>query len=51
MASYWGGEQSGARRRYYTITASGREACFRLLEEWGQTKQIMDKLLEMEESQ
>ena len=51
VASYWGGEQSGARRRYYTITASGREACFRLLEEWGQNKQIMDKLLEMEESQ
>ena len=33
IASYWGGSDGGARRRYYTITAEGREACFRLLGE------------------
>ncbi len=49
IASYWGGSGAGARRRYYTITAMGREACFRLLAEWRETKEIMDKLLEVEE--
>ena len=50
VASYWGGEASGARRRYYTITPQGRETCSRLLAEWGETKEIMDKLLEVEKS-
>ena len=50
IASYWGGSGAGARRRYYTITAQGKEACFRLLEEWKETKEIMDKLLEMGET-
>ena len=49
IASYWGNSGAGARRRYYTITALGREACFRLLAEWKETKEIMDKLLEVEE--
>lgn len=47
ITSYWGGSGAGARRRYYTITPAGREACYRLLEEWKQTKDIMDKLLEV----
>ncbi len=50
IASYWGGSGAGARRRYYTITPSGREACYRLLSEWDETKEIMDKLLKTEES-
>ena len=49
IASYWGSSGAGARRRYYTITPSGREACHRLLLEWVETKQIMDKLLVTEE--
>lgn len=48
IASYWGDSGAGARRRYYTITPSGREACFRLLNEWKETKNIMDKLLRSE---
>ena len=48
IASYWGSSGAGARRRYYTITAAGRDACFRLLGEWRETKEIMDKLLETE---
>ena len=48
IASYWGNSGAGARRRYYTITAAGREASRRLLEEWQETKDIMDKLLETE---
>ena len=46
IASYWGDSGAGARRRYYTITPLGREACHRYLIEWQETKEIMDKLLE-----
>lgn len=49
IASYWGNSGAGARRRYYTITPSGRLARTRLAEEWRETKEIMDKLLELEE--
>lgn len=50
IASYWGESGAGARRRYYAITPSGREACHRLLGEWRETKEIMDQLLKTEES-
>lgn len=46
IASYWGSSGAGARRRYYTITPEGRDACHRLLQEWNETKEIMDQLLE-----
>ena len=49
IASYWGNSGAGARRRYYTITPNGREACHRLLAEWEETKEIMNKLLKQEE--
>lgn len=49
ITSYWGDSGIGARRRYYTITAAGREASYRLLQEWEETKDIMDKLLTLEE--
>ncbi|MBQ9167076.1 MAG: helix-turn-helix transcriptional regulator [Oscillospiraceae bacterium] len=49
IASYWGDSGAGARRRYYTITPAGREASHRLLLEWKETKEIMDKLLEARE--
>lgn len=48
ITSYWGDSGAGARRRYYTITPAGRDACHRLLREWNETKEIMDKLLDME---
>jgi len=48
IASYWGDSGAGARRRYYTITPGGREACHRLLMEWAETKEIMYKLLDVE---
>lgn len=46
IRSYWGDSGAGARRRYYTITPEGKEASFRLLAEWKETKEIMDQLLE-----
>ena len=48
IASYWGDSGAGARRRYYTITPAGREASRRLMQEWQETKEIMDKLLTQE---
>lgn len=50
IASYWGDSGAGARRRYYTITPAGRELSHRLLQEWWETKEIMDKLLVQEDA-
>ena len=49
IASYWGNSGAGARRRYYIITAAGRDAYHRLMLEWLETKEIMDNLLRMED--
>lgn len=49
ITSYWGDSGAGARRRYYSITPTGREASARLTQEWEETKEIMDRLLEVEE--
>ncbi len=45
ICSYWGDEESGARRRYYTITKQGKETYERLLGEWETTRDIIDKLV------
>ena len=50
IVSYWGDGGTGARRRYYTISPTGREEYKRLLGEWEETKDIMDKLLRVEET-
>ena len=50
IASYWGDSGAGARRRYYTITPEGRYAYHRLIIEWKETKEIMDRLLNSEET-
>lgn len=44
--SYWGNENTGARRRYYSITKEGKAECERLKAEWETTKKLIDKLLE-----
>jgi len=49
ITSYWGDSGAGARRRYYTITPEGRRVCRQLLGEWQETREIMDRLLEVEE--
>lgn len=48
ICSYWGDEATGARRRYYTITNHGRETYGKLLEEWNETKSLIDKLIHEE---
>lgn len=45
IASYWGDENSSARRKYYTITDAGRKQYCENLADWDKTKAIVDKLL------
>ena len=45
ISSYWGDEESGARRRYYTITNHGRKRYEELIAEWNETRDIIDKLV------
>ncbi len=43
--SYWGDEATGARRRYYAITLSGRDAYARLMKEWQEASALIEKLI------
>lgn len=45
ISSYWGNENTGARRRYYTITPEGQQAYGRMKEEWDQSKELIDILI------
>ena len=45
ITSYWGTENVGARRRYYSITDSGRDAYRDYRREWDYAKLILDKLI------
>ena len=48
--SYWGSEADGARRRrYYRITPAGRMAYQEQVSVWEATKEIIDRLIAMEE--
>ena len=49
ICSYWGNENTGARRRYYTITPEGKEAYKKLCTEWETTKGIIDMLIHSDE--
>lgn len=46
IRSYWGDEMSGARRRYYALTDTGREKLQQDCAAWQETKQLIDQLLE-----
>lgn len=45
ICSYWGDENTGARRRYYSITAVGRKAYQARKEEWERAKNLIDRLI------
>jgi PadR family transcriptional regulator PadR len=45
ISSYWGDETQGGRRKYYRITASGREQYESNKRNWNYAKQILEKLL------
>lgn len=45
IQSYWGDEDKGARRRYYSITPLGRSLLAQNKLDWQQAKTIIDKLI------
>lgn len=45
IASYWGDETQGSRRKYYKITDKGRELYSNNKKNWDSSKNILDKLL------
>ena len=46
IRSYWGDENSGARRRYYALTDAGRERLTQDCAVWQETRRLIDQLLE-----
>ena len=46
--SYWGDENTGARRRYYKTTEGGKANYHHLMKEWDRAKEIIDNLIKVE---
>jgi len=44
IEGYWGEETQGGRRKYYHITAEGKDYTIRAREAWITAKRILDKL-------
>lgn len=49
ITSYWGDENSGARRRYYAITESGKAAYQENKTDWETMQKMMSKLISNKE--
>lgn len=45
IRSYWGDENTGARRRYYAITDEGRQRLAQDRKAWQETRTLIDTLL------
>ena len=43
--SYWGNEESGARRRYYRLTEAGKEYLDRESDAWRDVRGLLDRLI------
>jgi PadR family transcriptional regulator PadR len=50
IASYWGDESQGGRRKYYTLTQAGRESLAEGKIKWEMTKNLMDRILRWEDN-
>ena len=46
ITSYWGNENQGSRRRYYTVTQEGRAAYEANRNEWQNAKHLLERLIE-----
>lgn len=49
ILSYWGDEQTGARRRYYAITEAGRALYAENVADWQRAKSMINHLLKQGE--
>lgn len=45
IISYWGNENKGARRRYYSITEEGKLIYEIKQKDWENTKKLIDRLI------
>ena len=45
IRSYWGDENTGARRRYYSLTEPGRNKLAEEKTAWEETRRVMDNLI------
>ncbi|BDZ30450.1 PadR family transcriptional regulator [Lactiplantibacillus sp. WILCCON 0030] len=45
ITSYWGSETQGGRRKYYQISAQGRQTLAHNIEEWHFAKKVIDDLI------
>lgn len=45
IRSYWGDENTGARRRYYSLTEAGRLKLSEDAANWQETRKILDELI------
>ena len=46
ISSYWGDENSGARRRYYSITEQGKSEFMENKKDWKEIQKMMSKLID-----
>ena len=49
IRSFWGNEAIGARRRYYSITETGKEKLKEEIDAWQETRNVLNQLLEGED--
>jgi len=45
VSFYWGDEQTGARRRYYSITAKGRDAYKQMHHDWQEACALINAMI------
>ena len=45
ITSYWGDESQGGRRKYYRVTAKGKQIYLENKNNWEYAKRILDQLL------
>lgn len=45
ISSYWGDENSGARRRYYSITELGKQAFAENRDDWEKIQKMVSRLI------
>lgn len=46
IVSYWGDETLGSRRKYYRITAKGKDHYEQNRKDWGFAREVLDKLIQ-----
>lgn len=46
ITSYWGEQNVTARRRYYSITQRGKDEYLKLLNDWKNAKNMIEKLID-----